>query len=151
MPSQQKPRAASPHRLIPPSPPVRMNDCTFVLIVEPSRKQNANGAKWEGAGARSAWRPGCLAGKDPTSGPSSTARGGLLLKYSNQLYPPPLKKAPWPPRPGAKSALIPLLWKPLALILSVAQASCWHSYTRSPVLFKPLFRYSVHSAEALSN
>lgn len=42
-------------------------------------------------------RPGCLAGKDPTSGPSSTARGGLLLKYSNQLYPSLLKKAPWPP------------------------------------------------------
>lgn len=85
--------------------------------------------------------PGCLAGKDPTSGPSSTASGGFLLKYLSKLYPPQLKKAPWLPRRGAKSPLIPLLWKPLALILSVAQASCWHSDIRSLASFKPLFRY----------
>lgn len=86
--------------------------------------------------------PSRLAGKGPTSGPSSTASGGLLLKYLSKLYPPQLKQAPWFPRPGAKPPLIPLLWKPLALILGMAQASCWHSYTRSPVLFKPLFRFS---------
>eukprot|EP00072_Mus_musculus_P073117 XP_017174880.1 PREDICTED: uncharacterized protein Gm36803 [Mus musculus] len=53
-----------------------------------------------------------------------------------------LQKAPWLPRRGAKSLLIPPLWKPLALILSMAQASCWHSDTRSSASFKPLFRYS---------
>lgn len=41
---------------------------------------------------------GFLAGKDPTSGPSSTASGRLLLKYLSKLYPPQLKKAPMAPK-----------------------------------------------------
>lgn len=142
MPSQQKPRAASPHRLIPPSPPVRMNDCTFVLIVEPSRKQNANGAKWEGAGARSAWLPGW---KGPHLWPLLHSQRRALTQILKSALPSSAQESPMAPRglePSLHSSLCSgspwlssCLWlRPLAGIPTPGAQCCLNPYLDTRLL-----------------
>lgn len=71
-----------------------MNDCTFVLIVEPSRKQNANGAKWEGAGARSAWLPGW---KGPHLWPLLHSQRRALTQILKSALPSSAQESPMAP------------------------------------------------------
>lgn len=78
-----------------------MNDCTFVLIVEPSRKQNANGAKREGAGARPAWLPGW---EGPHLWPLLHSRRRALTPTLKEALPSSAQESPMAPKAGSQAS-----------------------------------------------